>query len=170
MKNTWDMPGKLKNFTLVSFLLLMTGFVSSCVHAPEPEVVPPPPEEKPPETVTAPSLEVIKEPLPPAVHALLRRAQAALEARQYQEAEAHAERAYRMEGRDYRVLFMRARISLAAGAADDAEQWALRALGSLSGPYKGHRRQTWELIARSRAARGDQAGHDEALREARGIR
>ncbi|WP_176736545.1 tetratricopeptide repeat protein [Oligoflexus tunisiensis] len=164
------MPGKLKNFTLGAFLILiLAGLASSCVHAPEP-VVTPPTEEEPPATVAAPSLELIKEPLPPAVHALLRRAQAALERQQYQEAEAHAERAYRMDGRDYRVLFMRARISLAAGAPDDAEQWAQRALGSLPVKYKGHRKQTWELIARARAARGDHAGRDEALREARSVR
>lgn len=149
-------------------ILILAGIANTCVHAPEPEPVPV--EEKPEETVTAPSMELIREPLSPAVQSLLRKSQAALEQKQYQEAEAHAERAYRMEGHDYRVLFMRARISLAAGSADDAEQWAQRALGTLPTKYKTHRKQTWEFIARARAARGDEAGHDEALRQARDIR
>jgi predicted Zn-dependent protease len=149
-------------------LLILAGLANTCVHAPEPIVVPT--EEAPEETVTAPNVELIKEPLPPAVHSLLRKSQAALEQKELQEAEAHAERAYRMEGRDYRVLFMRARISLANGDAEDAEQWAQRALGSLPVKYKEHRRQTWEFIARARAVRGDQTGHDEAIHEARSVR
>lgn len=163
------MQSKFLNSTLGTVLILiLSGLLNTCVHAPEPENVPT--EEEPAETVTAPNMELIKEPLPPAVQSLLRKSQAALEQRQYQEAEAHAERAYRMEGRDYRVLFMRARISLAAGSPDDAEQWAQRALGSLPARYKVHRIQTWELIARARAVRGDQAGHDEAISQARSIR
>jgi predicted Zn-dependent protease len=163
------MPSKFLNSTIGTFLLLiLAGLANTCVHAPEPEMVPT--EEVPAETTTAPAMELIKEPLPPAVHSLLRKSQAALEQNQFQEAAAHAERAYRMEGRDYRVLFMQARISLAAGDVEDAEQWAQRALGSLPIKYKEHRRQTWEFIARARAARGDQAGHDEAIHEARSIR
>jgi predicted Zn-dependent protease len=163
------MPGKFLNSVLGSMLILFfAGLANTCVHAPEPIELPT--EEVPQETVAAPNVELIKEPLAPAVHSLLRRAQAAMEQRQYDEAEAHAERAYRMEGRDYRVLFMRARISLAAGHAEDAEQWAQRALGSLPGKYKEHRRQTWEFIARARAAQGNQAGYDEAIREARSVR
>ncbi len=163
------MLSKFTNSTLGALLLLiLAGLANTCVHAPEPVVVPT--EKAPEETVTAPNVELIKEPLLPAVHSLLRKSQAALEQKDLQEAEAHAERAYRMEGRDYRVLFMRARISYATGQAEDAEQWAQRALGFLAPHYKEHRRQTWEFIARTRAARGDQSGHDEAIRAARNVR
>lgn len=148
--------------------LILAGLTNTCVHAPEPESVPV--AEKPAETVAAPHMELIKEPLAPAVQALLTQSQAALQQRQYQQAEAHAERAYRMEGRDYRVLFMRARISLSTGAFDDAEQWAQRALGSLPAKYQDHRQKTWEFIASTRALGGDAAGHDEALKEARSVR
>ena len=148
-------------------VLLLAGLANTCVHAPEP--APAPVEEKPAATVVAPNMELIKEPLAPAVQSLLKKSQAALEQHNYQEAEAHAERAYRMEGRDYRVLFMLARISYASGAAADAEQWAQRALGSLPDKYKAHRVQTWEFIAKTRSARGDQAGHDEAIAQARSV-
>lgn len=149
-------------------LLFLAGLANTCVHAPAP--IPVPTEEVPEETVTAPNVELIKEPLAPAVHSLLRKSQAALEQKNLEEAEAHAERAYRLEGRDYRVLFMRARVSLASGNAQDAEQWAQRALGSLPAQYKGHRRQTWEFIARARGLLGDDAGRDAALQEARSVR
>lgn len=149
-------------------VLLLAGLANTCVHAPEPKQVPA--AEKPTETVAAPNLEVIKEPLVPAVQSLLKKSQQALEQKQYQEAEAHAERAYRMEGKDFRVLFMLARVSLGSGSPADAEQWALRALGFLPAKYKGHRIQAWEFIARARSLRGDQAGHDEALAQARGVR
>jgi predicted Zn-dependent protease len=163
------MPASFLNSALgAALLLILAGLANTCVHAPEP--IPVPTEEVPDETMTAPNMELIKEPLAPAVHSLLRKSQTALEQRQLEEAEAHAERAYRMEGRDYRVLFMRARVSLAQGDANDAEQWAQRALGSLPAKYKEHRRQTWEFIARARASRGDDAGRDAALQEARSIR
>jgi predicted Zn-dependent protease len=163
------MPRTFLNSALGAVLLLiLAGLANTCVHAPQPILVPT--EEIPEETRTAPNMELIKEPLSPAVHSLLRKSQAALEQKNLEEAEAHAERAYRMEGRDYRVLFMRARVSLANGHAEDAEQWAQRALGSLPAPYKEHRRQTWEFVARARALRGDTAGHDAALQEAQSIR
>jgi len=148
--------------------LALTGLVNTCVHAPDsgPSVL----EEKPAVTIQAPDMELIKEPLSPAVQSLLRKSQAALENKEFQEAEAHAERAYRMEGRDYRVLFMMARVSLSKGSAADAEQWAQRSLGSLSTKYKAHRIQTLEFIAKVRALQGDQAGHDQALEQARKVR
>jgi predicted Zn-dependent protease len=163
------MPGQFLNSAVGAvLLLLLAGLANTCLHGSQP--IPVPTEEVPEETKAAPNVELIKEPLPPAVHSLLRKSQAALEHKDMEEAEAHAERAYRMEGRDYRVLFMRARVSLANGNAEDAEQWAQRALGSLPAKYREHRRQTWEFIARARALRGDVVGHDAALQEAHSIR
>jgi hypothetical protein len=148
-----------------ALLLALTGLVNTCVHAPDSG--PTQHEEVPAVTIQGPDMELIKEPLSPAVQSLLRKSQAALENKQFQEAEAHAERAYRMEGRDYRVLFMMARVSLSQGSAADAEQWAQRSLGSLASKYKAHRIQTFEFIARARALQGDQAGYDQALEQAR---
>jgi predicted Zn-dependent protease len=163
------MRSKFLNSTLTALVFfIMAGLTNTCVHGSKPESLPV--REKPAETVATPPMELIKEPLAPAVQSLLNQTEAALQQQQYQQAEAHAERAYRMEGRDYRVLFTRARISLSLGAPDDAEQWAQRALGSLPAKYQQHRQLTWEFIARTRAVRGDEAGHDEALKQALSVR
>lgn len=149
-------------------LLILTGFVNTCVHNSKPEI--PIAEEIPAETIASPAMELIKEPLPIAVQSLLKKAQSALEQKQYAEAQAHAERAYRMEGRDFRVLFMMARVNLSLGSSADAEQWAGRALESLPNKYKAHRVQTWEFIAKVRKLRQDDIGEQAALKEARSIR
>ncbi len=149
-------------------LLILTGFVNTCVHNSKPEI--PANEEVPAETIATPAMELIKEPLSVAVQSLLKKAQSALEMKQYAEAQAHAERAYRMEGRDFRVLFMLARVSLSLESPADAEQWAQRALESLPNKYKAHRLQTWEFIAKVRKLRNDEVGEQAALKEARSIR
>jgi len=81
-------------------------------------------------------------------------------------AAAALERALRIEPRNPRVWQELARVRLAEGEPAQAEQLAVRA-ASWAGDDRSVRAASWRLIAEARAARGDQAGADEAFTRAR---
>ncbi|MCX6130132.1 MAG: hypothetical protein NTX25_13835 [Proteobacteria bacterium] len=145
-------------------VLFFASMMSTCVHKllttdKEPAI-------SPVELPSEPQLEIIKEPMAPAVQSLLKKASLALQEKRIGDAEAHAERAYRMESRDYRVLILQAQIAFARAKANDAEQWALRALESLPPRYPAHRREAWLLVAACRKAQSKTQAAIDAEREA----
>jgi len=79
---------------------------------------------------------------------------------------ATVERALRIEPRNPRLWQELARLRLALGEPEQAEQLAARAL-SWSGDDRRLRAANWQLIAESRAARGDSSGARDAEARAR---
>lgn len=114
------------------------------------------------------------EPLPPvsanpAVVALYEQAGTDTAEGRLRTAVATIERALRIESRNPRLWQELARLRLAMGDPDQAEQLAARAL-SWSGDDRQLRAANWQLIAESRAARGDSAGAREAQARVRQYR
>ncbi len=100
----------------------------------------------------------------PAVLSLLDRAQKDLMSGRYVSAEANLERALRIEPGNAHLWHELALAAQLQDKFDQAESFALRA-NSYS---RDNRQRTaiWQLIAESRAARGDHQGADEALQRA----
>jgi|SRR5690554_147777 len=98
-----------------------------------------------------------------AARALIQRAQAERRAGNYSQAASLLERAQRMSPQAADVYLELALVKAAEGAYAQAEQFGQKAI-SLSGSDEGFRRQTWQVIADIREARGDRAGAAEARR------
>lgn len=149
-------PFKASKF---SYLLLLLGLMvasSGCVHnrgdddGPEPEEY--------------------RKSLAAAPHMLLESAEDHFEKGNLTMAHSQAERVYRMEPRNYQVLYLMARIALENRQPADAEQWAFKALESLEAQFYTERRRMWEFIALCRRELGETDSAEEALREARKLR
>lgn len=130
----------MNSMTQWIFVLMFALMGTHCVHNRGDEG--PPPEE-------------YKEVLPAAPNMLLQSAEEHFGKGNLTMAESQAERSYRMEPRNYQVLFLLARIALAKGEAVDAEQWAFKALESLQAQYVAERRRVWEFIAACRREQGE---------------
>jgi predicted Zn-dependent protease len=131
--------------------MILISLVIGCVH-----------NDPKPELSTRPQVQPL-----PAVSMLLSSAEEHLRAGHLIMAESQAERAYRLQPQDSRVLLLQARIAQAQKVPVDAEQWALKALDSLGPDSVFDRIRTWDLIARLRDEQGDQAGAQKAREEAR---
>lgn len=114
--------------------------------------------------------EEYREPLPAAPRSLLEDAEARLEQGDITMAHSQAERVYRMQPHNYRVLFLLARIARASESPADAEQWAYMALEALQPQHVKERRLVWEFIADCREELDDKEGAAAAAREADQLR
>lgn len=110
--------------------------------------------------------EEYQQPMGAAPRTLLEDAEARLEKGDITMAHSQAERVYRMQPNDYRVLFLLARIARASESPGDAEQWAYKALEALQPQNLKEQRQLWDFIAVCRQEADDEEGAAAAQREA----
>jgi predicted Zn-dependent protease len=144
------MRSRLSRLLFGACISLMTA----CVH--DPEVVQPKAKAE--------------RPLLPAVTMMVASAQQHLKSGNLIMAESEAERAYRLQPQDPRVLLLQAEVAAAQKAPADAEQWALKALDYLGIEQLAERIRIWDLLARLREEQGDREGAQAARQEARRLR
>lgn len=101
-----------------------------------------------------------------AVQYLVAEAKTALQNGDFNLAQSHLERAFRIDNRDPWVSYYMSTVLLAQSDPIRAEQWAFQALSYFPETERQSKRQCWELIASCRRQRGDLRGANEAQRQA----
>jgi len=140
------------------FVLPLT-LLAACASSPRPEPGPPP----------TPFSTLPPHPETPAVASLIDNARLDSQAGRYANAAASLERAVRIEPRNPRLWQELARVRLSQREYVQAESCAQRST-SWAGSDNALRFENWQLIARSREARGDSPGAKAALDAAERLR
>ncbi len=148
---------RLTSFWFAITASLGLAFMGGCVHSRDAE------EAEPEEYHES-------QPLPAAPSMLLESAEQHFAQGRLTMAHSQAERVYRLEPRNYRVIFLLARIAYENKSPEDAEQWAYKALDALQPQFTAERRKVWEFIATCRRDQGQIDAAEEALREAHRLR
>jgi tetratricopeptide (TPR) repeat protein len=132
-------------------------------------------EREPVPPVTRPSVPVpvpqqpVQRPQPAAVVALLDTAEQQANDGDLEAAAASLERAIRIDPRNAALWYHLATVRLSQGNPAAAEQMAVKS-NSLATGNRAQQARNWDLIARARRSRDDEAGAQEADRRARALR